>query len=216
MSGESGVLVIGSDAVLTGDVKGAKQVEVYGVLNGGVDAGDLTVREGGRLKGTVRSDTSTVEGTLEGDVRVQQLISIKGSGSVSGHIKYGRLAMDEGANLEANVRNIPPSIAGDLDVTVTRGKSVKITPSDLTAIDPDDTADALTFSVSNVSGGMITQSGAPGLAVDTFTQADLEAGRVHFAHDGSTGAIAGFNVVVTDHAGATSGAPQTVKVAVRG
>lgn len=216
MSSNSGVLVIGSDAVLTGDVKGARQVEVYGTINGGVQAADVTVREGGRLKGTVRSDTSTVEGTLEGDVRVQQLISIKNSGNVSGHVKYGRLAMEEGANLAASVRNIPPSIAGDLDVTVDRGRSVRLTPADLTAIDPDDTADSLTFKVSNVTGGMITQSGAPGLSVETFTQADLEAGRVYFAHDGSSGASASFNTIVTDHAGATSGPAQTVKVAVRG
>ena len=216
MSSNSGVLVIGSDAVLTGDVKGARQVEVYGTINGGVQAGDVTVREGGRLKGTVRSDTSTVEGTLEGDVRVQQLISIKNSGNVSGHVKYGRLAMEEGANLAASVRNIPPSIAGDLDVTVDRSRSVRLTPADLTAIDPDDTADSLTFKVSNVTGGMITQSGAPGLSVETFTQADLEAGRVYFAHDGSSGASASFNTIVTDHAGATSGPAQTVKVAVRG
>ena len=215
MSGNSGVLVLGSDAVLTGDVKGAKQVEIYGVLNGGVEAGDLTVREGGHLKGSVRSDTSTVEGTLEGDVRVQQLITIKHSGSVSGHVKYGRLAMEEGASLAASVRNVPPSLGGDLDLTVSRGRTVRITPADLTAIDPDDTAATLTFNVSNVSGGMITQSGAPGLAVQTFTQADLEAGRVHFAHDGIAAGIAGFNVIVTDKAGASSGAAQSVKVAVR-
>jgi cytoskeletal protein CcmA (bactofilin family) len=215
MSGNQGVLVIGSDAVLTGEVKGARQVEVFGTVNGGVDAGDLTIREGGRFKGTVRSNTSTVEGTLEGDVRVQQLISIKSSGAVSGHVKYGRLAMEEGASLAASVRNIPPSIAGDLDLTVSKGRSVRITTADLTAIDPDDTADALTFRVSNVSGGMITQTGAPGLAVETFTQADLEAGRVLFVHDGGPADTASFNVVVTDDDGASSGPAQTVKVAVR-
>jgi cytoskeletal protein CcmA (bactofilin family) len=215
MSDNRGVLVIGSDAVLTGDVKGARLVEVFGALDGGVEAGDLTVREGGRLKGTVKTNTSTIEGTLDGDVRVQQLISIKSTGSVSGNVKYGRLAMEEGANLAASVRNVPPSLAGDLDLSVAKGRTVRITTADITAIDPDDTAEDLTFTVSNVSGGMITQSGAPGLAVETFTQADLEAGRVHFAHDGSIASAASFNVVVMDHAGATSGKPQTVKVAVK-
>lgn len=216
MADNTGVLVVGADAVLTGTVKGARRVEVFGAVNGGVEAGDVTVRHGGRLHGSVRSDTSTVEGNLDGDIRVQQLISIKSSGSVTGTVKYGRLAMEEGASLAASVRNVPPSIAGDLDLTVPKGRTVRITPADLTAIDPDDSADALTFSVSNVSGGMITQTGAPGLAVETFTQADLEAGRVHFAHDGRSDSTASFNVIVTDDDGATSGAAQTVKVAVRG
>ena len=162
MADTTGVLVIGADAVLTGDVKGAKAVEIYGVIDGGVSAGDVTVRQGGKLNGWIKSDTSTVEGVLKGDVRVQQLITIRSTGSVEGNVKYGRLAMDEGAELTASVRNVPPSLGGDLDVTVKRGRTVKITPSDLKAIDPDDAPDALTFKVSNVVGGMITQSGAPG------------------------------------------------------
>ena len=215
MSENAGVLVIGSDAVLTGDVKGARRVEVYGTVNGGIAAGDVTVRQGGELSGWIKSETSTVEGVLKGDVRVQQLISIKSTGSVSGNVKYGRLAMEEGADLAASVRNVPPSIGGDLDLSVARGRTVRITPADLSAIDPDDAPDALTFRVWNISGGMITLSSAPGVAVETFTQADLNAGHVSFAHDGSAGAAAQFDAVVSDDDGATSGKPQTVRVAVR-
>lgn len=216
MSDNTGVLVIGADAVLTGEVKGAQRVEVYGIIDGGVASGDVTVRQGGKLNGWIKSDTSTIEGTLKGDVRVQQLITIRSTGHVEGNVKYGRLAMDEGAELAASVRNVPPSVGGDLDLSVRRGRTVKITPADLSAIDPDDAPDALTFKVSNVAGGMITQSGAPGLAVDTFTQADLNAGRVYFAHDGSGAERASFQVVVSDDDGATSGAAQTVNVAVQG
>ena len=215
MAENTGVLVIGSDAVLTGSVKGARRVEVYGTVDGGLQSGDVTVRPGGLVSGWIKSDTSTVEGTLKGDVRVQQLISIKATGNVTGNVKYGRLAMEEGAELAASVRNVPPSISGDLDLSVARGRTVRITPADLSAIDPDDAPGALTFQVSNVSGGMITQSGAPGLSVDTFTQADLLAGRVHFAHDGSAADTGGFDVIVSDGDGATSGAAQSVKVAVR-
>jgi len=39
---------------------------------------------------------------------------------------------------------------------------------------------------------------------------------VLFKHDGTDTKMASFDVVVADHAGATSGAPQTVKVHVRG
>lgn len=216
MSDNTGVLVIGADAVLTGEVTGAQRVEIYGVVDGGVASSDVTVRQGGQLNGWIKSDTSTVEGTLKGDVRVQQLITIRSTGHVEGNVKYGRLAMDEGAELAASVRNVPPSVGGDLDLAVRRGRTVKITPADLSAIDPDDAPDALTFKVSNVAGGMITQSGAPGLAVDTFTQADLNGGRVYFAHDGSAADRASFQVVVSDDDGATSGAAQTVNVAVQG
>ena len=215
MTDNTGVLILGEGAVLKGDVKNAKRVEIYGTLDGGLSSSDLIVRDSGFLTGTVKADTATVEGTLKGEVRVQQLISIKSTGTVTGNVKYGRLAMEEGANLAASVRNVPPSIAGDLDLSVSRGRTVRITLADLSAIDPDDTADHLTFKVSNARGGFITQSGAPGLSVETFTQADLEAGRVHFAHDGSDAVTANFDVTVEDDDGATSGKAQTVKVAVR-
>ena len=212
----SGVLVIGVDAVLTGDVMGARRVEVFGTVEGGIAAGDVTVRQGGVVKGGVTADTSTVEGELSGDVRVRQLIAIKPSGFVSGKVRYGRLAMDEGAELAASVRNVPPSIAGDLDLAVRKGRSVRITPADLSAIDPDDAPVSLIFRVSNISGGKLAQAQALAVAVETFSQSDLLAGQVYFVHDGGDNPTARFDVVVGDASGATSGAPQTVMVAVRG
>jgi hypothetical protein len=62
----------------------------------------------------------------------------------------------------------------------------------------------------------VTLSSAPGRPASRFTQADLEAGRVSFTHDGTATKAASFDVVVTDHTGATSGKPQTVQVHVRG
>jgi hypothetical protein len=47
-------------------------------------------------------------------------------------------------------------------------------------------------------------------AVTGFTHAGLERGSVVFKHDGSNTAAASINVVVADHTGATSGAPQAV------
>lgn len=215
MADNRGVLIIGTDAVLKGDVKNARRVEVHGYVEGGVAASEVIVHDEGRLFGKVKSETAEIRGTLQGDVRVNHLIAIKSTGSVSGNVKYGRLAMEDGANLTASVRNVPPSIAGDLDLSVDKGRSVRITLADLSAIDPDDKADALTFRVSNARGGFVTQSGAPGLAIETFSQADLENGRVYFAHDDGSAATASFDVIVADDDGATSGPAKTVNVAVR-
>jgi cytoskeletal protein CcmA (bactofilin family) len=215
VSDNTGVLILGEDAILKGDVKNAKRVEVRGYAEGEIAADDVVVRQGGRLYGGLKSKSAEVSGTLQGDVRVQELISIKSSGSVTGNVKYGRLAMEEGAELTASVRNVPPSIGGDLDLAVDKGRSVRITLADLSALDPDDKPENLIFSISNLANGFVTLAAAPGLPVEHFTQADLEGGKVFFAHDGTASATAAFDVVVTDHAGATSGAARTVKVAVR-
>jgi len=210
-----GVLILGEGAVLKGEVKSGRRVEVWGYIEGGVTASEVIVEEGGKVFGNVKSDTADVRGTIQGDVRVQQLFALRSTGTAAGKIKYGRLSMEEGAELSAHVRNIPPAIAGDLDLTVGKGSSVRITLSDLNAVDPDDKPEDLTFAISNSAGGFVALSGDPKSPVSTFSQADLVSGHVLFAHDGSANSTARFDVQVTDAAGTNSGEPQTVNVAVR-
>lgn len=215
MSDNRGVLVIGEDAILKGEIKNCREIEIFGYVEGKLDAGRVVVHPQGRLYGTIKAESADVHGEMQGDVRVRQLISIRNTGSVAGNVKYGRLAMEEGAELAATVRNVPPSVAGDLDISVSRGRSVRITTADITAIDPDDHAATLTFSVSNAANGYIAFATSPSSPIATFTQADLEQGNVLFAHDGSSSETAKFDIIVADKAGATSGAAQTVNVAVR-
>lgn len=215
MADTRGVLILGEGAVLKGEVKQGRRVEVWGTIDGGVTATELVVQEGGKVFGSVKVEAAEVHGTLQGDVRIQQLFALKSTGTATGKIKYGRLAMEEGAELSAHVRNIPPAIIGDLDLTVGKGRSVRITLADLNAVDPDDKPEDLTFSVSNASGGYVSLAASPAVPAVTFSQADLIAGQVYFSHDGSEGPKAQFDVAVTDASGAASGPAMTVNVAVR-
>jgi cytoskeletal protein CcmA (bactofilin family) len=211
----SRVLVIGEDTYLKGEVRNGGRIEVYGYIEGGVAGDHLVVKPGGQCYGTVKVQDADVHGTVQGEVFVNQLITIRSSGSVAGNVHYGRLAMELGANLTAQVRNVPPKISGDLDLTVTKGQSVRITLDDLTALDPDNTASELTFTVSKAKNGFVTLTSDPSRAVEKFTQADLERGAVLFRHDGTGAPRASFDVVVVDAAGANSGPAKTVNVNVR-
>jgi cytoskeletal protein CcmA (bactofilin family) len=210
-----GVLVVQEDTIIKGEIRNCRQMEVYGYVEGDVAADNLLIHPSGQCYGTVKTESAEIRGKLQGDVVVKHLISIRDSGSVSGNVQYGALAMEAGGSLSAEVRNVPPTLAGDLDLTVARGRSVAITLEDLHAVDPDDDARDLVFSVSNPRNGFVSLASAPGRPAAKFTQADLEGGRVSFAHDGTATQAASFDVVVTDHSGATSGRPQTVKVTVK-
>jgi cytoskeletal protein CcmA (bactofilin family) len=211
----SRVLVISEDTYLKGDVRNGGRIEVYGYIEGSVTGDQLVVKPGGRCYGTVKVDSADVNGDLQGQIFVKQLITIRGTGSVTGDVQYGRLAMEIGAALSAEVRNVPPTLSGDLDLAVNKGQSVRITLQDLSALDPDNEAHELTFTVSKAKNGFVTLSSNPARPVETFTQADLERGNVLFRHDGTNGAHASFDVVVIDAAGASSGSAQTVNVSVR-
>lgn len=208
--------VIGADTVLKGNLLNGRQVEIYGYVEGELIVENLIIHDGGRLFGTARADTAEIRGLLQGEVAVKNLITIGASGTVIGKVQYGNIQMENGGNLSAELRNVPPELTGDFQLVVGRGRSVVVTPVDITAVDPDDEASALMFRISNIVNGQIILSSATATdPVSQFTQADLEAGKVSFLHDGRTDAPAAFDVVVSDDDGATSGAAQTVKVAVR-
>jgi cytoskeletal protein CcmA (bactofilin family) len=213
---EKGVLVVTEGTIIqgVGELHNCRRLEVHGYIEGEMTAGAVRVHRNGRCYGTVKTDAAEVHGELQGTLFVKNLIDIRSSGSVSGNVHYGKLALEAGGHLSAEVRNVPPTLAGDLSLKVARGRSMPITPQHLSAIDPDDDARDLIFAVSNVRHGRVALAARPEQAITRFTQADLVAGKVVFAHDASDAKAASFDVVVTDHAGATSGVPQTVKVTV--
>ncbi len=215
MEDTSRILIIREDTFLKGDIRNAGLIEVFGYVEGEIAGDLLIVQPGGRCFGRVKVEQADIHGTLQGDILVRQSMNIRSSGEVVGNVKYGKLAMEMGGQLTAELRNIPPSISGDLDLAVNKGRAVRITLQDLSALDPDDTASHLTFTVSQVRNGFVALASDPVHPVDTFTQADLEQGTGMFRHDGTDEPRASFAVIVADRAGATSGTAQTVNVAVR-
>lgn len=202
--------IIGPDLVVKGDIKNGGVIEVHGYVEGSIAADHLIVHDGGRVFGTVRANAADVSGKVQGTVAVRNLINIGPTGTVAGDVRYGKLALATGGNLDASVRNVPPELAGDFEIAVRRGRSVVITPVDLTAIDPDNTASELTYQVSNARGGELRLSAS---AATSFTDSDIRAGTVSFAHD-AVSDRASFDVQVIDRSGASSGAPSTVTVVV--
>ena len=148
MSQQSGVMTIMEHTSITGRIGKCKVLELHGYVDGEVEADRIVVHETGRLYGKINAGEAEINGGVQGEDTIRNHIKIGRVGSVSGNVQYGQMAMEAGANLSADVRNVPPQIAGDLDLTVNRGQTVRITPLDLTAVDPDDTAQNLTFSVS--------------------------------------------------------------------
>ncbi|GBF28207.1 hypothetical protein MnTg02_03271 [bacterium MnTg02] len=214
-TGRRGVTIVQQDTVLTGEIRGCRLIEIHGEVEGDLKAEMVLVHESGKLHGTVRADNAEIRGILEGTTFVKHLLNIDSTGTVTGNIQYGQLKLEFGGSISAELRNVPPELAGDFDLEVKKGRAVRITTTDLTAIDPDDEAEDLTYTVTNMANGFVALSTAPAKPVDKFTQADLENGGVNFVHDGSDTKMASFDVVVADDDGATSGAAQTVKVTVK-
>jgi cytoskeletal protein CcmA (bactofilin family) len=207
--------IIQKDTIVKGEIRNCREIDIYGYIEGKLAAQNVLIHPDGTFYGLLKTESADIQGTLQGDVFVNQLINIRASGSVNGNIQYGQLAMEMGANLSAQLRNVPPRIAGDLDLTVNRGQTVGITSEDLMVVDPDDRGANLVYTVSNANNGYVAMAGSRKTPLTRFTQDDIDGNRIIFVHDGSATDTASFDIVVSDGSGATSGKPQTVRVTVR-
>jgi len=211
-----GHMIIQLGTIVQGDIRNCQCLEIFGAMEGDLVADRVVVHNGGRFFGALQADEAEVHGSLEGEILVKGLLAVGNDGSVTGNVTYGQLAIEAGGNLVANVRNIPPRLAGDYCVEVPAGGVGAITTEDVRAVDPDDDARALTFTVSRPTRGHVARAAVPDQAIELFTQADIEEGALVFVHDGSDARRGSFDVVCADEAGATTGAPQTIRVEIQG
>ncbi|MBI2532459.1 MAG: hypothetical protein HYW03_09630, partial [Deltaproteobacteria bacterium] len=105
--------------------------------------------------------------------------------------------------------NDAPVLTGNT-LTITEGGSVVLSGSELSATDVDNAAASLTFTVSSVAGGQFELVSSPGVAITSFTQAQVGSGAVRFVHDGGAAAPS-YDVTVLD--GALSDGPAAATIA---
>jgi Cadherin-like len=92
---------------------------------------------------------------------------------------------------------------------VIQGASVLLTSANLSATDADTAAFTLRFTVSGVSGGQFELVSNPGVAITSFTQAQVTGGTVRFAQDGGT-TTPSYDVTVSD--GSLSAGPAAATI----
>ena len=114
----------------------------------------------------------------------------------------------EAAAITFTNENDAPTL-GNNSLTITEGQTVALSGANLSAADVDDVDSTLEFTVSGVTGGQFEEVANPGVAVTTFTQAQVTAGDIQFVHDGGEAAPA-YSVTVSD--GALSGGPQAATI----
>jgi Ca2+-binding RTX toxin-like protein len=92
--------------------------------------------------------------------------------------------------------NDAPVIATNT-ITVAEGGTLTLGSGNLNSTDPDNTAAQLTYTATGVTGGRFELTSAPGTAITSFTQAQINAGAVQFIHNGGEAAPS-YSLTVSD------------------
>ena len=99
--------------------------------------------------------------------------------------------------------NDAPVEARNDAITLTAGDMRQITSAELSFTDVDNAADEITFVVTDApANGQLELASAPGAAITSFTQADVNAGRVVYVNDGGVSETDSFVFDVEDGSGA--------------
>lgn len=92
--------VLSNQIKLEGRLQSTSNIRFDGEMNGDLTTeGDLSVGEGGRVKGNVTGRNVVVGGSIQGNVNTTGRLEILATGKVFGDIVVGSLIIDEGGIL---------------------------------------------------------------------------------------------------------------------
>lgn len=95
---DNGINRIVEGTVIEGVIKSDSNLRIDGEFTGElITKGRLVVGPKGKVQGTVHCLCCDVEGTLEGEITVLELLAMKATSTVQGELYYGQLSVEAGA-----------------------------------------------------------------------------------------------------------------------
>ncbi len=108
-------------------------------------------------------------------------------------------------SFDIQVINAEETLTGTRFATVAEGSSVQILPAELLASDSDDTATQLIYTITSpIQSGQLELTTAPGTAIGSFSQADIDNRLLVYVHDGSDSTADSFDFTVDDGQGSST------------
>ncbi|MFZ2900763.1 MAG: polymer-forming cytoskeletal protein [Saprospiraceae bacterium] len=95
--GSSNTCVISKDTVIEGNFSCEQDVRLDGVIKGDVRcAKRLVIGETGRIEGKVTAESAVIQGTIKGEVTIQDVLQLKSTALVDGVLQAKALLVEEG------------------------------------------------------------------------------------------------------------------------
>ncbi len=128
--------LIADGVMITGDVSFASGLRIDGRVKGhvigqavdGKPAALLVLSDKGQIEGSVRCGDAVVNGSVIGDLDVENFLELQANAVVTGTIRYRQLKMDVGATVQGQLVKVQPrsaaATAGDNVVELGSEKAV--------------------------------------------------------------------------------------------
>lgn len=96
---------IGPSITIRGEVTGNEDLIIRGRIEGTVTLpkNDVLLGEDGHVKANISAKKITVEGTVQGDLAADELVTVKRAGSVQGNISAARVVLEDGCRFTGSI-----------------------------------------------------------------------------------------------------------------
>lgn len=90
---------------ITGDILSENNILIEGEIMGNISCkGKVTVGNTGLVKGNISCYTSEIYGTIEGEIKVEDVLNLRDTSKIYGNIYTTKLKIDEGAFFEGSCK----------------------------------------------------------------------------------------------------------------
>ncbi|WP_416445565.1 polymer-forming cytoskeletal protein [Leeuwenhoekiella sp. A16] len=88
---------------IVGNITSEGGFRIDGIIEGEINAsGKVVLGAAGKIKGTLTCNDADIEGTVDGILKVSNLLSLKSSAHLEGEVTTGKLAVEPGARFNAS------------------------------------------------------------------------------------------------------------------
>ena len=96
--------LIGPGIKFVGNIEATEDIEINGRVEGNINSGNtITVTDGGSILGDVAAENYILEGTCEGNAKVQKFCKIGKNGSFTGELFASTLVTEDGSEFEGTL-----------------------------------------------------------------------------------------------------------------
>lgn len=89
---------IAQDTKMEGNIESNGDIRIDGILEGDLDCkGRVVVGPDSKINGTIRCTSAEIMGIVTGEIFVKDLLSLRGSASITGNLTMGKLSVEPGA-----------------------------------------------------------------------------------------------------------------------
>ena len=98
---------IAQDTKIKGNIESNGDIRIDGILEGDLDCkGRVVVGPESKISGTIRCASAEILGFVKGEIIVKDLLSLKGSASITGNLTMGKLSVEPGARFVGHCKMI--------------------------------------------------------------------------------------------------------------